>query len=832
MDLIRVGAFEVYASDRRLCADGKPIEIGARAFDLLLVLAENPGRLVTKATLLERVWPRLVVDENNLPAQVASLRRVLGAGAIRTVPRFGYRLDLPVSRSIAATGPGTNEPATTASATVPVHGAPAAHARKLVGRDIELGAVRDALERERLVTLVGAAGVGKSRLAREILAVEREHSGVAAALVPLEPLESVDHVPSAIALALGVSMPGHGDRFLALQAALEHRRVLVVLDGAEHLAGELAAPLAALVNSVAGARILVTSQTPLGRLGESVYRLGPLPAAEAARLFAQRAAQADQRFALGPANEGLIEEICRRLDGNPLAIELAAARVPAFGLAALLARLDDRFRLLKVGGPARDQRHGVLQAAFDWSYGLLGPVEQRVFDRLGAFAGSFALDVAAQAVADGDVDLASAIDIVGRLVDRSLVTVLPQEPVRYSLLETARCYARSRLESAGTGREAELRMAQSMLALLDRAHEEYWSADEALWLDRYVPEIDNVRAALDWARGNDAGLAVALYGSAWPLFVETDLHAEARAAHDEAVGLLSDSLPPARIARFWEAIATYDSGRQVDRARYAADIASAAHARSGDQRARYYGLLQYSLNAFDDLDDAGRALATARGIEQPAWPARLLAHGAIVDAALRTSAGDYAQARAAYRRALDFALAASERQALAATVNIVELDVASGAIAGALQLARPLAMSLRHSGRRETRVELLSLLFGALLLAGEIDEARAAGMELYDLARRFDVARLYPVLDAMALLAALEGRHDVAARICASAETAHVRHGQVQRRPAGERIRASVLEILDRKLGAGWRARSADGAALPGEEEACAMALGAVSPGR
>src|SRR5688572_488845 len=122
MDLIRVGSFEVFPGERLLRTGGKPVELGARAFDLLLVLAENPGRLVTKSTLIERVWPRLVVDENNLPAQIASLRRVLGAGAIRTVPRFGYRLDLPVSRSIAATGPGINEPATATSATVPDRG--------------------------------------------------------------------------------------------------------------------------------------------------------------------------------------------------------------------------------------------------------------------------------------------------------------------------------------------------------------------------------------------------------------------------------------------------------------------------------------------------------------------------------------------------------------------------------------------------------------------------------------------------------------------------------------------------------------------------------------
>jgi hypothetical protein len=196
-----------------------------------------------------------------------------------------------------------------------------------------------------------------------------------------------------------------------------------------------------------------------------------------------------------------------------------------------------------------------------------------------------------------------------------------------------------------------------------------------------------------------------------------------------------------------------------------------------------------------------------------------------------TSIGNFAEARAPYRRALNLALAASERQALAATVNIVELDVASGALAGALQLARPLAISLRHSGRRETRVELLSLLFGALLLAGEVDEARAAGLELYELARRFDLARLYPVLDAMALLAALEGRHEVAARISAGSESAHLRHGQTRRRPAGERIRENTREILDRNLGTGWRRRH-DGPGLPDEAEACALALEPCSPGR
>src|SRR5262245_5768585 len=170
MDLIRIGDFEVYPGERLLCAAGKPVDVGARAFDLLLVLAESPGRLVSKATLIERVWPRLVVDENNLPTQIATLRRVLGAGAIRTVPRFGYRLDLPVStpKSEAAaerTADGKDGAAVVRRDWTHQLG-------PLVGREADLDAIRLALDRERLVTLVGGAGVGKSRLAREVLALE------------------------------------------------------------------------------------------------------------------------------------------------------------------------------------------------------------------------------------------------------------------------------------------------------------------------------------------------------------------------------------------------------------------------------------------------------------------------------------------------------------------------------------------------------------------------------------------------------------------------------------------------------------------------------------
>lgn len=825
MDLIRVGSFEVYPSERLLCSGGKPVEVGSRAFDLLLALAETPGCLVTKATLIERVWPRLVVEENNLPAQIACLRRVLGAGAIRTVPRFGYRLDLPVSRS-----------ETTATIVAPPldHKPALAIPRRnwggrlapLVGRSSELTAIRQALAREALVTLVGGAGVGKSRLAQEVLRLELEQPGAAAAWVSLEPLEDAVHVPSAIAIALGLSLPEGSDPYLRLRQAIADVPLLLVLDGAEHLAEALAAPLEGLVAETPGLRVLVTSQIPLGRIGESVYRLAALAIPDAVELFGQRARQADQRFELDDANAGLVTEICGRLDGNPLAVELAAARVPAFGLAALHEHLSDRFRLLKLGAACRDPRHGVLQAAFDWSYGLLPAAEQRLFDRLGAFAAGFSLDAAARTVADESMDLADATDRIGRLVDRSLVTRLPTEPVRYTLLETARCYARARLESAGTLDAALRRLAETMLHVLDRAYDEYWFADEEAWLHQYEPELDNVRAALDWSIRHDSALAVSLSGSAWPLFVETDLHAEGRAGHGEVLALLSDGMPLSRLGRYWEAAATYDSDRQGDRARYAAELAARMHATTGNVRSQYYATMQLVLNRRDD--DAGtlETFRAGRGLADPAWPARLLAHGAMVEGRLLAGAGKYDEARAAYRRALDHALSTSERQALAATVNIVELDVASGAIAAALQLGRPLAISLRHSGRRETRFELLVLTFSALLLAGELDEARALGIELYELAQRLDSSRLYLALDAMTLFASLDGRDEAAARVAAVADAACESHGQIQRPPAGERVRNEAHRLLSERMRSGWRSRVAGAFEPVNEESACQLALG------
>ncbi|MFM2290085.1 MAG: hypothetical protein RL684_3228 [Pseudomonadota bacterium] len=844
MDPVRFGDFELLPAERRLLRRGEPVDVGGRAFDLLCVLASQPGRLVAKATLLERVWPRLVVDENNLAAQVASLRRVLGAGAIRTVPGFGYRLELAVhalqdAAALATTSAALPAPVAAPAATLVPRPPWPGRLEALLGRDGALAELQAMLAVPGPVTVVGEPGLGKTRLAQEILVrAAREPGAPLLAWVELQPLGDVLRLPAAIALALGQALPEAAEPVAALAQLIDRQPLLLVLDSAEHLEAALRAPLSRWLRDCPQLRLLLTSQTPLGLPGEHVFRLQPLvlPAADApahetqllpaVQLFAARASAHGPHFALNATTLPLVAAICRKLDGNPLALELAAARVHALGLSTLLERLDDRLRLLRQVVRGEDPRHDALSAAFDWSYALLSANEQRVFNRLGAFTGSFELPVAARCVADEAIDAAEALDLVGRLVDRSLVAALPTEPPRYRLAETARLYARERLRESGGFETAQRRMAAALLARLDAAWQEYWSLDEALWLARHEPELDNLRAACDWAAQHDGELCVALYGSAWPLLVEADLHAEWRARFEQVAPLLNDALPALRLGRFWEAVASLESGRRHDRARYAAELAARFHEQARDARSRYLALLLWAANAGGDVDAARAAHDAARALEDPAWPARLLAFGDLVEARLALAAGRFVQARAACTRAVRHALATSERQALAASVCLVEIDLVSGETASALQLVRPMAQGLRHSGRRETRQELLSLGLCALLESGALEEARAFAAELHGLALRNDRGRLHEVLDAMACLACACGRPADAARIVVVADQAQSAHGVAQRRPASQRMRALIDARLATELGAGWLEQAHAARPRLDEAGACALALG------
>lgn len=497
------GRFELRPAEYRLLVDGQPATLGSRALDLLIALAARPSELLTKNELLDIVWPGLVVEENNVRVQINALRRILGEDAIATVPGRGYRLSATVHAQAQAT-PSAADPLLAADE------ARAPARQRLFGRSADLTRLEDLLRAGGgCVTLAGTAGVGKSALARVALA---RWSG-RAAWVDLAPLSQGPQVAGAIARALGAQLE-EGDRVLQLLRALPSEELLLVLDNAEHLI-ETCAEWASHLSDTPRLHLLVTSQLPLAVAGEQVLRLEPLrvssaPSATelqdgALAMLVERITAADNRYQVTPATLPLLAAVCRQLDGLPLALEMAAARVPLMGLKAVHDALAERFALLSRVRRDSPARHRTLHDALDWSYGLLGEQEQRLFRALGMFAGGFTLDLAVTLITDEHVGRWDIVDGLATLVERSLVAVSGEDPPRYRMLETMRAYAQEQLASAAPGAAQERlsllrRHAAAVLSLFVR-HE-----SDALCL----AEMENARVAFLWARENDLAIAAQL----------------------------------------------------------------------------------------------------------------------------------------------------------------------------------------------------------------------------------------------------------------------------------------------------------------------------------
>jgi predicted ATPase/DNA-binding SARP family transcriptional activator len=378
----------------------------------------------------------------------------------------------------------------------------------LIGRERELADIGTLLERARLLTLTGAAGTGKTRLALAAAAVLADRFAGGARFVGLAPVADPELVLPAVAQALDVREIGGQQLWEGLTAALAGSDdVLFVLDNCEHVL-DAAPALAELLAAAPTLTMLATSREPLHVAGERVYPVPPLSSEEAIRLFAERAEAVTPAFRLTEANRTAVAEICERLDGLPLAIELAAARVVLFPPQALLARLDQRLQLLTVAGRDQPKRHQTLRAAIDWSHELLADGERALFARLSVFSGGSTPE-AAEAVCNRDV-----IDGLGSLIDKSLVQLGgTEERPRFTMLETIREYAQERLaERAAAERDAvRSRHVVWMTEFAERAEAELRGPDQAVWLERLHAELDNFRAAFDSsvARG-DAELALRL----------------------------------------------------------------------------------------------------------------------------------------------------------------------------------------------------------------------------------------------------------------------------------------------------------------------------------
>ena len=489
----------VRLDELRLAATERWIDARLLADDDVDLIADL-DRLVTVHPLRECFWRQLMLALYRSGRQAEALRR---ATQLSRLLRDELGLDLsPIARDlehrILSDDPSLRAP--TARPPVAVSRVLEPPTR-LVGRDVDIERLNSLLSTQRLVTLVGPGGVGKTRLARR-LGADYSATGRPAALIELAAVREPTSIAPAVATALDVQQRQHGSVEDTLTEFLRDREQLVVLDNCEHVIGAVAR-LAALLNTACPElRLLATSREPLGVPGETVYTVAPLGVADddeigdlaaspAVQLFCERATSARPDFVVTPPLMPVLVRLCRRLDGLPLAIELAAVRARSLGLEAMLERLDRRFSLLDAGPRHGDPRHHNLQNLVQWSYDLLAPDQQRLFARLSIFAGSFELD-AVEAVCSLDDDPA---DVLFDLIDRSMVQVVSLDDERYHLLETLREFARDRLDDAGATKQIAQRHFDWFVDLAERAAAGLLGPDERQWNDRVEHDFDNVRAA-------------------------------------------------------------------------------------------------------------------------------------------------------------------------------------------------------------------------------------------------------------------------------------------------------------------------------------------------
>ncbi len=557
-NVVAFGPFRLFAGRRQLLDGDEPVRLGSRACDILVALVERAGELLSKQELLARVWPDTFVEEASLRVHVAALRRALGDGQagrryITNVPGRGYSFVAPVSVSkaraeAAAASPATDERQVDMPAPL----------LRMVGRSEVVLTLAEQLSRHRFVTVVGPGGIGKTTVA---VAVANHLLGEftdGTRFIDLAPLTDPLLVPSALAAQLGVGVRSD-DPLPGLIGFLKEKNVLIVLDSCEQVI-EAAATLAEnIFNGAKRAHILATSREALRAEGERVHRLSALSfptdtqnlkAADAlgfpsVQLFVERAAASLGSFEFGDADAPFVADICRKLDGIALAIEIAASRVDTFGISGLAARLNDRFQLLMQGRRTALPRHRTLSATLDWSHAQLPETEQLVLRRLATFVGTFTMEAASAVLADVDMSAAETVDAVANLVAKSLVSADVDGAIPlYRLFDVTRTYALAKLEESGQRDRFARAHAEYYRRALEDARAEWETRPAVEWLERYRHLIGNVRTALDWAFSatGDATAGVAITVGAVPLWFELSLTRECAERVDRALAAPAPSL--------------------------------------------------------------------------------------------------------------------------------------------------------------------------------------------------------------------------------------------------------------------------------------------------
>jgi predicted ATPase len=484
------------------------------------------------------------------------------------------------------------------------------------------------------VSVVGPGGIGKTRLAQAVAHGLRGDFSDGTWLIELAPLTDAQLIVPTVGRAIVGHTPSAKEFALAsLVEALRDQQLLLVLDNCEHLLGAVLELVSRIVAGAPRVRVLVTSQEPLHIPEEQVLRLAPLavpPVTDlasalsygAVELFVARAQGADPRFTLKADNLEAVIQICARLDGMALAIELAAARVRLLGVRGVWQRLDEQLNLLAGGGTRTAMpRHQTLRATLEWSYALLEPAVRTVFDRLGVFVGSFSLEAAQRVATDDSIDEWALLEHLGALVDKSLVLVEGEDPARYRLLESSRAFALERLEATHATAALQRRHAE---AIADSLLGDETTEGPERREHRIAPDLDNVRAAVAWATGptGDRAIAIAMAGATERLWAATGCNEEGDRIYRRVEAWVDATTCPRSAARFWRAVANLDVNtemkRQADAALKAAEIFRTMADRLGVFTALLVAVQNFS--ARRETLAAESALAEARGLLDPAWP--------------------------------------------------------------------------------------------------------------------------------------------------------------------------------------------------------------------
>lgn len=852
---VSFGPYLLDAAEARLTRDGAALALSGRPLAVLALLAAHPGRLLDKDTVLDAVWGHRHVSESVLKGAVNTLRTVLGDDArtpryVETVSRRGYRfiaaLQAAVTGSVAETAavpepapapaPG---PAPGRSGNLPPPAAP------LIGRDHAFDALAGLLAQHRLVTLTGLGGVGKTRLALAV-ATEQPAPRDGRWLLRLESLAEPELLRPTLAQTLALG-PGAAASDEALARTLAPLELLLLIDNAEHLAEPLAALLAPLLAAAPGLRLLVTSQVPLRLAGEQVLPLAPLalPAAleqaapppdsyAAAQLFCERVRQARPGWVPGSAEHADIAAICRALDGVPLALELAAARVALLGTAGVRARLDQRFALLTRGPRDAAARHRTLSAALDWTCSLLAPAEREALRRLAVFAGPFT-PAAAQALlatdGGGDGDLDTTLEHIEGLRERSLLVVETDSRTGTTLrlYDSVRRHALDGLAATGTEAEARAAHLRWMRDEAEQAESDEFHGRLQDWMPARRAQLDDLRAALrhglrEGATPAEQADALQLLAASPMLWSRLGLRSEGARWFATACALLAagGKAEPMRLRHARGVFASHSQLGAPAEALALLRESRPALVAACDRRREYqslYAECMLLLRLGSRADEAGAQHARMAELFAPDWGALAHRYLGMLEAFAARDRGDIAGYAARTRAMIERCRAAG---------GVAENWPAENALAQALwlqgrldeacdQLARTVA-ELRAAGQLREQVPTLAVAACLHLCRGADTTALALGREAASLLAADRM--VWWMADALPWAAWHAGRTADAARLQGFADV-RVRQRGDRRGPVFTRLRDGLVNRLTE---AGLAPDEAAGALLD-DDSAVALAF-------